>query len=381
MIKIINTNQFQLLKWFWKDAILRYKNKVTLSLFYNFLYILFQYSSYGLLFFYLDLVEQKQKVAFYDFYIDLRWSAKLFLAVSMVIGLFFLLTGIFEFLSKRIMIKLAEKHEKFCEHRLLLKISKLKHPEQILDYPILDFKNLQKSGFKDCIKIGQLLRTLNPFVTSILNFILSFGFLLYLSPLFSIIFFVLLPLAFILIRKNSSKIVDNTILFEGNRSDFIRRKKESLIKALKREENSYSISESGLKQRDQEFLMREYFKSFYGRFLTQAETLLITKILISICVFGTLVFAGYMIFYVGNLRWSFLIGFIVALRIFLNSLSSLSSIANKLSKNYNYVSNYRLIMLKLNEIANSIYKPNTQQKFAFKNMVSELKDDDDDDDD
>ncbi len=370
----------ELILWVWEDCILRYKRPVLSSFFLKSLHLFAQFGSYAVLFFYVNALESGKVLNLFNYSYDVLTSGFLFSCISTIVSLLFIATAIFEYFSKKIAIQSAKRYEQFCSQRLFVEISQLKYPQIIVHNPLLAFRNIQKSTFKDVRFLGRIHLIFFEIFFTCLNLIGSFLFLVYISPLLAFIILLLTTVAFFRIWHTSQSVFALTNSREEMLPDYIRQKKHLLMEALTSTTMNIPLTYDILKKKEQKNGIQKQYNLFYGRLIAQQQNTFNIKILIGICTIGILLIVGNLIFHTNQISWTVFIAFAFALRFFFGGLNMLQGVVNNISRSYDFVKNYWSILKTIQKLKNNDnYIPSKKDLAIYNQQYSVLNNDDDDD--
>lgn len=372
------TRSFQLLKWVFKDLILRFKIPLLVVSLLDILSIITQFGALAVLFRYVNLLESNQKVQFFQYEIDPSTSFRLLLFVAIISGLLFTISSMVEYLSKLKSIRLSRKYEILCSQRILKKLQDNSKISDLYNKDPTKFntRKIKKSLIKDTRFCGNMVNLISHGVISVGKLSASLVFMFYIHlGLTTAIILILVPL-YLLLRRSSSKVISLTRRRERLIPQFIGKKRKLFVSIL---ESNNTLEE--INEHYETDPIANYYNAYYSINRRMAFNDLITTSFIAIIAISIIMIAGNVVLF-GDMHWSIFIAYMVALRFFFTSLRAINGTIKRSSKFYDYIDNYirLLATLESDEMQGEFVIDANPINGGDIDLDSDNDDDDDDDD-
>lgn len=327
---------FQLMHWVWQDAIQPLQRKIYGIISLQILSVVASFGGFGLLYYYVDLIDKSMVFTLGNYTADPRSSQALLIFVSLLVGFIFLLSACLDYFSNKRLIQLNQTFEEASITRLYQAVMAKKHLLPYQNQAVLSAYNIKKALIKDCKFYGRALFSIVQSVIPLAKLGLSLFFMFYLATFFSLLVVIILLGGGILVLRISKSIVRET----QRKEDHIKFYTQEIAQALAAEQLEPKLLEkNGAKN---------YLSAFYARLLYTQQNQFVIKLLVAVITTVLLLVIGHLTLF-GNASWALLVGYLLALRFFLNSLQGINGILKQLSTFYDYIRNYYAI---LNALAN-----------------------------
>jgi hypothetical protein len=312
-------------------------------------------------------IEAEKTVSFLNVSFEPRESQLLLVIISLAVGALFLGMGLLEFAFFRKLVRLSRTFEEFNLTRLYKKVVQAGPVLTDEEHQVLEPYNIRKSLLKDVKFYGRALFTIVKAAIPLSKLVFSLGFMFYLSFTFTLLIVLIMGLGAFFFIKVSRSVVQDTF----NKEKYIRTYLMDLSEALKNPIRPEQLI--GLKS------TKGYFSAFYNRLINAEKNRLVIQTQIAVIVVVILLIAGHLTLF-GNVSWSLLIGYMIGLRFFLNSLQGINSFLKQAGKYYDYIRNYRNILLALDDLIDRHELPSVIRYDTPLDYFIYQPDDDDDDD-
>ncbi|MFT4664317.1 MAG: ABC-type multidrug transport system fused ATPase/permease subunit [Polaribacter sp.] len=337
--KIKSTTVLQLASRVRQDAIRPYRGQIRWIVVFQILSVLANFGAFAVLYYYVDLVENNRAFSISEYTFEPRQSQSLLIIIAITVGFLFLGSGSLEYLFQKRLIAINRLFEVSCVKRLYESVVSKSALLNYQDSPILSAYNIKKSLIKDTKFYGRALYSIVRSIIPIAKLAISMIFMFYLAFSFTLLVVLLMLIGFFFIWKVSKSVVKETNRKEKYIKPYVRELASALAKPIPSDTLVSNDSASN------------YFSAFYTWLLNNAQNQFIIKILIAVITTFLLLIIGHLTLF-GNASWALLIGYLLALRYFLNSLQGINGILKQLSTFYDYIRNYYAILDGLLDLEN-----------------------------
>ena len=371
----------KILKWLLRDLIIQRRSKFFIVLLFDIVSLGCQFGAFALLFRYVNILESSGTWQILEKNYHAPKSFYLLLIVAVSVGFLFLISSLFDYLSRIVSLRLSRSYEEFCSQRLIHELSNSEYLLAIIGEKGngVNLKSLKKSLIKDTRYCGKIVALVSRSFINFGKFFISLIFMIYVNfSLTAIILILLIPL-FIVLRNVSKKVVKQTRKREKLIFQFVNERRKLLQNIL-----SVKFNNDGNHPSSNVFDGSGFYDVYYSVFKKLAFHDLYVTLFRAFLSLAIILIAGNTVLS-GNMDWSVFIAYMIAIRFFFTSMQGFNVIIKQSSRFYDYVNHYHSILktLKVTPTLESIEKwshLSKEDNTAFE-LFTEPDDDDDDNDD
>lgn len=366
--------------WVWKDLFLPRLSQFAWSTILGILGIGAQLGAYAILFRYVSAIEQQRRFVFAGFRIEPTASEFLLYAIAAATGLAFILSGLFNYWTRRYNLALANKYEVYCAQRLLHAINESGKAALLRAFNeggAFTFRAVKKSLIKDTRFCGKVVLIILQSLLTMGKLILSLGFMVYVQAWLTVlIVLVSIPLV-LLLRHSSKKVVQLTREREELLPEFLNEKKAIITGMITPRPETIKDWIQGYR----EGILHSFYRAYYGTFNMLAVNDLLITGFIALLAALIIIVAGNVVLF-GSMSWTVFAAYMVALRFFFVSLQGINGSIKRSSRAYDYIRHYQFILIRMQGLAfaESGEEAHLRDTAAAELLLLGLDDDDDDDD-